>query len=198
MDIYKRKEDVYMGTHGCYGFRKNGMDKLTYNHYDSDPGWLGRQIVKFCKETSIAEMNEIFNNLVLVDEDGHPTPEQIAECKQFYNADVSTRSIRDWYCLLHASQGEPDAYKNGLKYMIDNHDFIKDSLFCEYAYIINLDTNQLEFYIGFQKTPDVYNRYGVEHDDDGYYPCKLMAIYPLDSDEYSADDIVKDMSEIEN
>ena len=59
----------------------------------------------------------------------------------------------DWYCLLRHAQGDLNVYKNGLRYMIDNHDFIKDSLFCEYAYIINLDTKRLEFYVGFQKTP---------------------------------------------
>lgn len=169
-----------MSTRGCYGFRKNGKDKLTYNHYDSYPDGLGRTMVDFCKNTTIDELNEIFDRIILVNEDEKPTAKQIKECKKFYNGDVGEQSVDDWYCLLYEAQGDLNAYKNGLKYMTDNHNFIKDSLWCEYAYIINLDTMELEFWKGFQKEPDVFNRYGVKNDR-GFYPCKLTGSYPLQS-----------------
>ena len=183
-----------MGTRGLYGFRKNGIDKTTYNHYDSYPDWLGHEVVHFCKETSIEEMNEIFDRIVLVDESDKPTRKQITECIDYYNGSVGTRSVTDWYCLLRKSQGNLKVYQQGLKYMIDNHRFIEDSLFCEYAYIINLDTNCLEFYLGFQKEPCANNRYGVE-EDSGYYPCKMVAYYSLDT-EKTEQEIVDDMNAI--
>ena len=62
--------------------------------------------------------------------------------------------------------------------MEDNSDFIKDSLFCEYAYIINLDTHDLEYWRGFQEEPDPFNRYGCDVRDN-YYPCKLLLKIPL-------------------
>ena len=185
-----------MGTRGCYGFRKNGIDKLTYNHFDSYPDWLGRKMIEFCKTTSIKEMNKIFDRIVLVNRDSKPTQEQIKECIGCYDDSVSNRTPEDWYCLLRKSQGEPDAYKNGLKYMIKNNDFIKDSLFCEYAYIINLDTNCLEFWVGFQSTPDEGNRYGTEKVD-GYYPCKMVSYYPIGPEcmkGYSVQDYVDEMN----
>ena len=184
-----------MGTRGCYGFRKNGVDKLTYNHWDSYPDCLGYDVAEFCKNTSIAEMNEIFDKIVLVDEMGKPTKKQIDECIKFYNEGVSTGSVEDWYCLLREAQGDLNAYKSGLKYMIDSSDFIQDSLFCEYAYIINLDTNCLEFWVGFQKEPCEGNRYGMEtHDNmDKYYPCKMFSYYALDTDK-TAQEIVDDMN----
>lgn len=188
-----------MGTRGCYGFRKNGIDKLTYNHFDSYPDCLGYDVVQFCKETSIEEMNKIFDRIILVEEDSKPTVEQIAECMKYYNGDVSTRTPEDWYCLLREAQGDLNVYKNGLKYMIDNHDFIKDSLFCEYAYIINLDTNDLEFWVGFQHEPDTNNRYGTEQDD-GYYPCKMLACYPLGPEymeQWSVEEYVEDMNHLD-
>ena len=182
-----------MGTRGCYGFRKNGVDKLTYNHFDSYPGWLGTNMVRFCKETSIEEMHEIFDRLVLVNNGTPPTKEEIAECIGYYDGSVSERKPEDWYCLLREAQGEPNTYKRGLKYMIDDHDFIKDSLFCEYAYIVNLDTNCLEFWRGFQSEPDPFNRYGIE-DDRGYYPCKMMAEYSFENmSERTVEDVVADM-----
>ena len=187
-----------MGTRGCYGFRKNGIDKLTYNHFDSYPDYLGRKIVEFCKETSIKKMNEIFNKIILVDENTKPTKEQITECLNYYNGNVSNQTVDDWYCLLREAQGDIDVYKNGLRYMIDDHDFIKNSLFCEYAYIINLDTNSLEFWVGFQKEPDVTNRYGTEKED-GYYPCKMVAYYPIEPeymDQHDVQEYVDDMNKL--
>lgn len=186
-----------MGTRGCYGFRKNGVDKLTYNHWDSYPDYLGEAMVKFCKETTIQEMNDIFDRIILVYEGSKPTKAQIVECIEYYNGDVSTHKVEDWYCLLRDAQGNPNVYKHGLKYMIDSGDFIKDSLFCEYAYIVNLDTNCLEFWLGFQKEPCENNRYGTETRDNmnKYYPCKMVSYYPLDTG-MTVQEIVDDMNKM--
>ena len=186
-----------MGTRGCYGFKKNGEDKLTYNHYDSYPSYLGEHVAEFCKSTSITEMNEIFDRIVLVDEMSKPTKKQVVECIEYYDGTVSTQSVEDWYCLLREVQGDLNVYKNGLRYMIDSCDFIKNSLFCEYAYIINLDTNCLEFWVGFQDKPCEGNRYGTETGDnlDKYYPCKMMSYYSLDT-EKTAQEIVDDMNKM--
>ena len=40
------RKELTMGTRGLYGFRKNGIDKLTYNHLDSYPDWLGKKVVE--------------------------------------------------------------------------------------------------------------------------------------------------------
>lgn len=152
-----------MGTRGLYGFHKNGIDKLTYNHLDSYPDWLGKKIVEFCMEHDLGV-------------DGG-----------------------DWYWTLRPNQGCPENWlpfiDSGSKvYMIDNSSFIKDSLFCEYAYIVNLDTDQLEFYCGFQHKPDETNRYGCE-EDQGYYPCRMVACFPLDVIAHgTVEEIVKQMN----
>ena len=52
---------------------KNGEDKLTYNHYDSYFSYLGENIINFVKETPIQELNKIYDNLILVNEDDIPT-----------------------------------------------------------------------------------------------------------------------------
>lgn len=170
-----------MGTRGIYGFYKYGIDKITYNHFDSYPEGLGEDIVKFIHNTSILEMNEIFNKIILVNDNTIPTAEQIFECTEYYDNNVSSRTITDWYCLLRKAQGNLETYKSGLKYMIDNKDFIKDSLFCEWGYIINLDKNILEIYKGFQKTPNK-NRYFYDgRERDGYYNCKLIKTFPLNN-----------------
>jgi hypothetical protein len=138
-----------MGTRGAFGFRIGAKDKVTYNHFDSYPEGLGLTMLEFIRSTSILEMTKIANGLILIDEQSKPTPEQVDECKAYMDLDVSSRSPEDWYCLLRGAQANPDAWKQGLRYMIDSQTFLHDSLFCEWAYIIDLDENTLEIYKGY-------------------------------------------------
>lgn len=184
-----------MGTRGCYGFRKNGVDKLTYNHFDSYPDYLGRAIVEFCKQTTIAEMNEIYDRIILVPELEKPTDEQAAELSKILGQGLSEPQKEEWYSALRMYQGDLHPYKKGLRYMADASEFIKGSLWCEYAYIINLDTNRLEFWRGFQRKPDPDNRYGTESDS-GWYPCKMkvsFSMIPRYFDKRTVEDCVNKM-----
>ena len=140
-----------MGTRGAYGFRKDGKLKVTYNHFDSYPDWLGASIAEFIKSTSYDEIVEIYDRLVMVDEMSKPTAEQIEACKGYTNLHVGNANSEDWYCLLRESQGDLSAYKgdDALIYMIDNASFLDDTLFCEYAYIIDLDDGTLEFRVSY-------------------------------------------------
>lgn len=99
---------------------------------------------------------------MLVNEDVKPTPAQIAACKKFADTDVSTGKLDEWYVLLRKAQEDFSLYTNGkLGYMIDNKDFVSDSLFCEYAYIINIDDQTLEVYQGFNHDPKAPGRYAA-------------------------------------
>lgn len=167
-----------MGTRGTYGLYKGGVDKITYSHWDSYPTGLGKDVVKFIQRTSIEELNQIFEKIILVDESAKATDEQIEECKDYVDLNVNTGTIDNWYCLLRKAQGTLEPYKKDLRYMIDSKDFIKKSLFCEWGYIINLDTNELEIYEGFQDNPS-NNRFKVTESEDGYYNCKLLKSIPL-------------------
>ena len=60
-------------------------------------------------------------------------------------------------------------------------DFIANGLFCEWVYVVDLDSNTFEIYQGFQTHPSE-NRFSSMFEGviDGYYPPKLVATYPLD------------------
>ncbi|MGB9803120.1 hypothetical protein [Desulfofundulus sp.] len=171
-----------MSTRGAYGFRIDGVDKITYNHSDSYPEWLGNEIVAFVKKTPYEEMVEAARKIILVSESGEPTDEQVEECREFFN--LPGDCGKQWYWLLRDAQGDLDVYLKGLRYMLNYRDFLADSLFCEWAYIINLDERIFEVYRGFQKQRDrnPRNRYrDMERCDEAYYPVKLVAEFPLEN-----------------
>lgn len=60
----------------------------------------------------------------------------------------------------------------------DVHRFLTDSLFCEYAYLINLDSNKLEVYVGFNLNPNAPGRYAkntfYKDEEKVYYGVKLV------------------------
>ena len=194
-----------MGTRGAYGFRKDGVDKVTYNHWDSYPSGLGASMAEFCASNNAQDMMRLYRQIQLVSEGGRPTAEQIGECRTdgLYDGSVSSGDPHDWYCLLRNLQGEPAklkefADKHGHVYMIDDSGFLT-AWSCEYAYIINLDTGNLEFWRGAQTVPQPGNRYGEGRSQDGNYPCKLSLEIPLNTikDADAAVDMMVDCDEAE-
>ncbi|MDU1912528.1 hypothetical protein [Fusobacterium sp.] len=176
-----------MGTRGLFGLRKNNKDKTTYNHFDSYPSYLGEEMVEYVKNHSKEEMTALYDKLIMVDEEFNTsqfTEEQKERYKEFMKKNdffshtldgAKTAENISMYCFLHEFQGRLYKYDEypEIDLMIDNHNFIKNSLFCEWAYIINLDTNKLEVWEGFQEKPQENNRYGIEKDN-GFYPCALV------------------------
>ena len=173
-----------MSTRGIYGFHKNGEDKLTYNHFDSYPEGLGKNITDCLlnlklkiKNKFIPTLNKVFDNIVMVEEKTS-VPKNL-EINEF-----------DWYTYLRSNQGDLnyliDKYFNNEEcYMINNKDFIKDSLFCEFGYIINLDTKKFEIYKGGQEQPTSKHRYYVDEPTtilklgNNFYNCELIKEYSL-------------------
>lgn len=169
-----------MGTRGAYGFRIGRQDKVSYNHSDSYPSGLGNDIVNFIANHTPKSLKQIAEKIEMVSEEKEPTKKQIQECESWSNVSVGSRKITDWYCLLRESQGNLYAFDNGLKYMIDSKNFLLDSLFCEYAYIINVSTQKLEFYKGFNnKAVSNKGRYAKKTLDNKYYGVTLVATFPL-------------------
>lgn len=62
----------------------------------------------------------------------------------------------------------------------DERDFAGDSLFCEYAYVLDFDQNALEVYTGFNKESLQANaRFANAPHEGEYHPIRIKAVYAL-------------------
>lgn len=175
-----------MGTRGLMAFAVDGELKGTYNHFDSYPSGLGQDLVDFIQENELDKVREQARALKVVSEDTPPTDGDIARLSAYHDSGVSTGSPREWYSLLRHTQGNAAAtLESGV--IIDGNDFARDSLFCEWGYVIDLDSEMFEIYQGFQKEPHEEGRFAhLEPIKDEnyaiagrYYPIKLVAAYSL-------------------
>jgi hypothetical protein len=176
-----------MGTRGAVGFRIDGADKLTYSHFDSYPDALGEDFVKQVREmVKDPKLAEKVRALAAIEEGQEPTAEDIERCKPYTNLSVSKQSTKDWYCLTRGAQGNLAAILEVGKWELAN-EFINESLFCEWAYILNLDDKTVEFYRGFNKDPKAPGRYAAHVEKDHrpsrepYCGCKLLLTFPMDN-----------------
>lgn len=150
-----------MGTRGAIGFRLGGKDYITYNHFDSYPSSLGKKVVEFCRGVLDWEaVKTLVREIRLVQEGSKPTEEdrELARALKLVRTNVGDQSEDDYYCLLREAQGKIGAYL-ATGFMIDSRMFMADSLFCEYAYVVNLDDEVLEFYKGFNLDRGAPGRY---------------------------------------
>lgn len=181
-----------MSTKGLIGFRHNNADKLIYNHSDSHPDTLGLRVLR--------ELRGVKNWNVVLDriESLLPIPEQRQMGEHTSMAESEIRRAfpdleykgvpQNFYDLYQPLQGTLQPYLDGkLIFAPDASNFIYDSSHCDWAYIVNLDSDELEVWKGGQLDPDhednrwaeEKNRYGKEPGRMGYYPCAMVRRYDL-------------------
>ena len=149
-----------MSTRGTYGFIKDNITYLFYNHYDSYPSGFGEDVASFIERNTTESLNKILDKVI---------------------------------------EGDYSELSNHFDIAIEEtNDFIKNSLFCEYGYIINLDTNKLMVFKGFNKDKkDQYDLFKIITSRNGYYSCSLIRKIDLEKiqDEWNSfveeEDIIK-------
>lgn len=180
-----------MSTRGAFGFRIDGVDKITYNHCDSYPSGLGADVVKWVRRACSPErieqtMTEVSGIEMAPSGQAIASPEHIARTGRRYTnmavggGDGIGHDSITYYRLLREAQpssGIANVVDAGV--MIEGADFMADSVFCEYAYIVNLDEMTVEFYKGFQSKPHNKGRYASLPSKHDYFPVALVGSYPI-------------------
>ena len=178
-----------MGTRSSIGVHVNGKDKLTYNQYDGYPTGMGvtiyEQVCNLIREIGWEAITKLATNLKQVKTDKEFTEAEKEKYGKYWEQ-VSTG--KDMYSLLRGLQGNLDEMlKVGI--MTEYNNFIKDSLFCEWAYIFNVDEKTFEIYKGFQTEKPKAGRYKNCRKQRGYYACGL--IHTLDLSHITPHDVFK-------
>lgn len=178
-----------MGTRGAFGYRIDGVDKITYNPCDSYPGGLGGNVAAdlsdVLRDGRWDELVTKVRALELVDEDAPVSAEQRAQFAYLTSSNVGDG--QSWYNVLRKAQPSEGGIWPMLDVgvMIDSYTFLANSLFCEWAYVVDLDDHVLEIYKGFvDKSADRTHlgRYveGLAIAEDAeYMPVGLLLTVPL-------------------
>lgn len=156
-----------MGTRGAIGFILDDALVATYNHFDSYPDGLGTDMVRQAN-AMVAEKDDTVAKcraLTRVSASDTPSPEIL---NHFAEAGIQPENVStgsDWYSLLRSVQGNLLTYLR-LGFMPDDTNFLKDSLFCEYAYLVDLDRDVLICLEGFNENPDAqWDRIAIDPND---------------------------------
>lgn len=167
-----------MGTRNLTCVAIDGELKVAqYGQFDGYPSVGGVECLEFLRSfdkevfKSKVRASRFFTNeaLTLIYEQCGNSEKFLKEYPQF------DRSLgRDILKLIETS---PDGIllKNDL-------DFAKDSLFCEWAYVIDLDNDVLEVYTGFNKDPlSESERFYSPDSENGYYPIRLVEKFDINN-----------------
>lgn len=195
-----------MGTRNLTIVHSNGEYKVAqYGQWDGYPEGLGVQLLEYLKGININELRNSVNDCTyLSKEDFDEINKNIDEAmkdnprfpwQKFY-PELSRDTSGDILKLI--------MFKNKTK-LKNSLNFAADSLFCEWAYVIDLDKNTYEVYKGFNKEPlDESERFyfltpiaekEYRENPKEYYPVKFVTEYSLSSlpDEK---DFLEDISKI--
>lgn len=171
-----------MGTRGFITFAVDGESKTAYNHFDSYPECLGLVVLNWVRladhDEAASRVREL--RVVAADTPELPTADDVLRLKDYYDPDVGGRAgSPTWYQLLRGTQGSPGAILQA-GVIEDASLFPANSLWAEWGYVIDFDTGTLEVHVGFQQEPHAEGRFASpEPDEDGFYPVRLAASWPI-------------------
>lgn len=177
-----------MGTRGALGFVVDETAKITYNHFDSYPSGLGDDTLRWlrgvvadpAREQAAADAARRLREVT-----GEPTDEEARRYSQAGLADTDVSTGADWYALLRRAQGDPAAILD-VGIFESAAEFPRDSLFCEWAYLVDFDARVFEVYEGFRQAPPTAGRWAGEstgtpsYSGGDYYPIERVAAFPFD------------------
>lgn len=183
-----------MGTRSLICVFKDEKYKVAqYSQWDGYPEGQGIGVLKFLTKEMDRNLFETKLNMVRFGTE-EELNKQWKECgaddSGWVNMEVSNRHKKlypendrdtgsDILSIIQ-NTNKPLVLENSLE-------FAADSLFCEWAYVIDLDKNTFEVYEGFNQEPLDDNErfsfldYNPPHRTDKYYPVRLVAIFDINN-----------------
>ena len=161
-----------MSDNGFFGIRYKKSDKITLIN-ESNPDIVGYKISKFCKIHKYQyELENLYNRIKLVNPYDEVEHEDINKIINI----IPDAKGKYWGDLLIKTRDDFFLFADGLKYMTDYSELLKNSYMVNYGYIINIDNMKLEIWKGKQVIPQKTNRYGSKKINK-FYPCRMICQY---------------------
>jgi len=130
-----------MGTRGLVGWKIDDKEHGMYNHWDSYPSGLGRDVINILKHLDLDQFKNNAKKVIFVNEEAKAPEELQIKYQKFSNLSVGKQDLSNWYCLLREIQGS-DVLKviesGEVEHIFDCNDYHV------WGYILNCDLNQLE------------------------------------------------------
>lgn len=183
-----------MGTRNLTVVIHKGEIKMAqYGQWDGYPGGVGKDIAKVLPKATVKKWREAISNckFLTADEVQARWKKAGANDSGWVDMDVSNQFKKNNEILSRDSSGgkalELVLKGNGAE-VFNDIKFAADSLFCEWAYVVNFDTQEVEVYKGFNNDPlTKEDRFFFlqedtkKTDDDKYFPVKLYKTYKFKS-----------------
>ena len=176
-----------MGTRNLTLVQKDNEIKVAqYGQWDGYPEGNGVKILQFCSNRdNLTKLKVALDKVAYYNEREAEIMQKLIDTKDkkalYYFDRYNSRDIgADILNVIISSDLDKI-------YLVNQYDFGYNSLRCEWAYLINFDTNKLEVYSGFVKqATEQSNRFFREKpyctvDGDTYYGISLLKEYDLDN-----------------
>lgn len=158
-----------------------------YAQWDGYPEGQGLTILDFLKNVNIEKFKERIEHLEFFNEEELETinnDKNWVEKYPYLSRDLGGKILQAVYNNYYEDDNifPKNLITCKIEKLVDNSDFAADSLFCEWAYVIDLDKNTFEVYEGFNKIPLNENeRFYKLKPNKEYYPVKLAKCYELNN-----------------
>lgn len=144
-----------MGTRHLIMVIKDQTTKVAqYGQWDGYPSGQGFMILDFFRNNDLEKFRSQLDKVHWITEEKN---KEVDDFNKSLSGWDSYKLFNEKYPELSRDTGSGilDIIMKTEKelYLIDNSDFIKDAIFCEWSYIINLDDNTLK--VNFSKTFDL-------------------------------------------
>lgn len=136
-----------------------------YGQSDGYPEGQGETVLEFLQSNDLKKFKEILKEVVFI----NPEKDEDFKGKPEFDAETASKVLQLIY----------DRKATGL---YDSSEFAKNSLFCEWAYVVDLDKGVLEVYRGYNREPLTKDDrfYNEEVQGKDYYPIKIVKSYSLE------------------
>lgn len=179
--------------------KKGDMKIAQYGQWDGYPSGQGVTILNFARnKEKMARLENEFDNIRFLNKNDKEYLEAYDSRAPEWSNEPDNRTDEDKYwwektqtrdlggeildSIITIDKSRLPKEMNGKICLSDTREFGKDSLFCEYAYCINLQTDKLMCFFGFnQDESKQHEWFETDPSDSGYVGCRLVKEYDLNN-----------------